>query len=604
MVSEKTDAIEEQDGGLFGRFEKEREELVASIDSFRGISSEVGGVPVLSSLDSVAKDLSENRFRLAVLGAFKRGKSTLVNALMGRRLLPMGVVPLTSIITMIRYGAEEGAEIHFIGGESRSVAIAELPSFITETGNPGNRKGVAEAEVIVDHPLLESGVMIIDTPGIGSSHLQNTMVTLDFLESVDAAVFVLAADPPIGQEELEFLRSVREYASRIFFVLNKVDYMDGPELEESLEFSREVLRSALADTNPKLYPISAKRALKARLENGPVSHSENGFAVLERDLDDFLWSGRAGAMLDAARARIGRLCSEIQWAIDIEISVLQESMERATEKHKWLRERKNEVRLTMDDAGSLVDASLDRIIKELEGKLLDHVREVEPGQRSRLGDFIDSLDRDMGPGDYVRAVEERTGELIEEAFQGFLMELEVELNRGIEGAVSRFEGVANEVLLDLDREISNLFNISLPGRAHFISPIDRSRFRFGKIEILNRDTIMPGEIVFALPGPLFRRRIRRRALEKLSEGLDGHSGRIRYDFSYRLRERGRRLKTEVRSSLDLSLEMIDSAISAAQAMMGAAKEARASRTEELRGLRDEVRSLMPESRKTSVFYER
>lgn len=395
MMSDKTDAIKDQDSVFFDRFEREKEGLIHSIDSLKMISKEIGNDFVSVSLDSVAKDLREERFRLAVLGAFKRGKSTLINVFIGRRLLPMGVVPLTSIITIVRYGIEEKAEIHFLGGERRSVDITELSSFISETENPANRKGVAEAEVIVDHPILEGGVMIIDTPGIGSSHLQNTMVTLDFLESVDAAIFVLAADPPIGQEELEFLKDMKEYASRIFFVLNKVDYMDGPELRESLEFSREVLRSTLGEEHMKLYPISAKMALKAKLGDDPVLYSESGFPMLERDLNGFLWNGRAVAMLDSAKARLGRLCSEIQTAIDIEANVLKESMEQATEKHQWLQRKKNEVGLTIDDAGSLVDASVERIIKKMERRLLDHVRGREPGLRARLGDFIDELDRDL-----------------------------------------------------------------------------------------------------------------------------------------------------------------------------------------------------------------
>ncbi len=161
--------------------------------------------------------LAEERFHLAVLGQFKRGKSTLLNALIGEPLLPVGVVPLTSIPTFLRSGARRAVRVSFYDGKHTDFAgltleqaSAVLARHVTEKENPENRLGVAQVEV--EHPsaLLRAGVVLIDTPGIGSTFRHNTEATLNFLPQCDAAVFVVSADPPITEAEREFLKAARK----------------------------------------------------------------------------------------------------------------------------------------------------------------------------------------------------------------------------------------------------------------------------------------------------------------------------------------------------------------------------------------------------------
>lgn len=120
---------------------------------------------------------SEGRFHLAVLGQFKRGKSTLLNALAGEPILPVGVVPLTAAPTFIQYGEtpkvsvkyQDGRKADEFTGASTTERSAYLARFVTEKGNPQNRVGVAEVEVFLPAPILAGGVVLIDTPGIGST---------------------------------------------------------------------------------------------------------------------------------------------------------------------------------------------------------------------------------------------------------------------------------------------------------------------------------------------------------------------------------------------------------------------------------------------------
>ena len=99
------------------------------------------------NLQRLVDKLRTNRFNLVVLGAFKRGKSTLINALLGEAVLPTAIVPLTSVVTIIGYGEQLDIRVHFQNGQTRQIAQKELVDYITEKGNPKNQKGVREVEI-------------------------------------------------------------------------------------------------------------------------------------------------------------------------------------------------------------------------------------------------------------------------------------------------------------------------------------------------------------------------------------------------------------------------------------------------------------------------
>ena len=126
--------------------------------------------------------LAEDRFNLAVLGQFKRGKSSLMNAIIGRDLLPTGVLPLTSVVTTLCYGPIERLLITRRDWTlTQELPLADLSDYVTERGNPGNEKGVLTAQVEVPVSFLRRGLHFIDTPGVGLASAANTATTYAFL---------------------------------------------------------------------------------------------------------------------------------------------------------------------------------------------------------------------------------------------------------------------------------------------------------------------------------------------------------------------------------------------------------------------------------------
>ncbi|MFI6352207.1 dynamin family protein [Streptomyces sp. NPDC050743] len=149
-------------------------------------------------LAAVGEQPAADRFRVLVVGEAKRGKSTLVNALLGRQVLPTGVVPVTALPTSVRAGTPEGVSVRFRDGRRKWHPLQALPGFVTQRANPGNRLGVEDVVVHLDTPQLAAGIEVVDTPGTGSVHEHNTEQARAALKTMDAALFVLSADPPVS----------------------------------------------------------------------------------------------------------------------------------------------------------------------------------------------------------------------------------------------------------------------------------------------------------------------------------------------------------------------------------------------------------------------
>lgn len=233
--------------------------------------------------------LAEDRFNLAVLGQFKRGKSSLMNAIIGRDLLPTGRLPLTSAITTLCYGPQPRVILKHKGWAlDQEIGTDELAQYVTEQGNPGNEKGVEEARIELPIPFLRRGLYFVDTPGIGSARQENTATTYAFLPDTDAAIFVTSVEAPLSEVEQDFLRDVRALARKLFIVVNKMDLLEPREQEPLLDYLRAGLAHSLGSDGLRLYPLSARLGLLAKQNQDPALLAASGFNELEDALAAFL----------------------------------------------------------------------------------------------------------------------------------------------------------------------------------------------------------------------------------------------------------------------------------------------------------------------------
>ncbi|MCK8604257.1 dynamin family protein [Desulfoferrobacter suflitae] len=317
---------------MLDAFRQRRQNLFDALGSLKGLAELREDRNVLESVDEISRKLADNRFYLVVLGQFKRGKSTFINSLLGTRLLPTAVVPLTSIVTVLRYGEEECVEVRFENGDRRCVARDELVDYVTEKGNPANEKNVAQVEISYPSPYLKDGVHIIDTPGVGSIFSDNTQVTYNFLPKVDAALFLLAVDPPMSQSELDFLKDVKQYVQKIFFIQNKIDYLDEEDRRESMLFSKRVIEEALGDGKVNIHPLSAKQALEAKLNRDEGKLEQSFLPDFDRVLGDFLTREKGKVLLQSVLQSGRKLLSDEEFAVKLEQKAVATPLQDLEEK--------------------------------------------------------------------------------------------------------------------------------------------------------------------------------------------------------------------------------------------------------------------------------
>jgi ribosome biogenesis GTPase A len=281
---------------------------------------------LLEKLGDLQARLDEGHLRVAALGQFKRGKSTLLNALLGVPILPMGVTPVTALPTFIRAGDFLRVRVAMAGDkfvEGVGDEVAEiLEQFISEAHNPNNERHVGSVSLEIPSALLAQGVILIDTPGVGSTHRHNTTAAEAALAECDAAIFVLSADPPITEVEVAYLEKIRVLIPRLLFVFNKADLLDEAEQATAIRFLETVLQDHAIAAPDGVFPVSARRGLRAKLDGDSQALQASGLARLEQTLADALVQEKRGILDVTLCARAADLIGDMLFQAELEYRAL------------------------------------------------------------------------------------------------------------------------------------------------------------------------------------------------------------------------------------------------------------------------------------------
>jgi len=176
---------------------------------------------------------------VAVLGQFKAGKSSFLNGLIGRSVLPVNVLPATAVITRIGHGPAERALVRHLNGRSEEIPLGELPEFVTEQRNPGNVKEVSIVDVELPSLSDFPGMRFVDTPGLGSVFAHNTKVSMDWLPRVGGVLIAVSVNHPLSEQDLNLLVEVFRHTPETAILLTKADLVSGIQLEEVAEFTKQ-----------------------------------------------------------------------------------------------------------------------------------------------------------------------------------------------------------------------------------------------------------------------------------------------------------------------------------------------------------------------------
>src|SRR5215211_7359099 len=251
--------------------EEIRNESISILDGLTRKSREFELPKPPKEFERYRQRLVENTYKVLVVGEAKRGKSSFINALIGEDILPTNVRVTTSQVFDVRLAEREAYRLRFEDNSRREITRDDLPRYGSQVlEDAGERPELDQVIrwIEVDTPtirFLPEGVSLLDTPGLGALYAAYAQITQRFVPHADAVIFVLDSEKPMVQSEIEFIETILNETSDIFFIQTKIDLYDEEAWRATLDRNREILEQKFGDslTDTNIRPISSELLLKA-----------------------------------------------------------------------------------------------------------------------------------------------------------------------------------------------------------------------------------------------------------------------------------------------------------------------------------------------------
>lgn len=319
----------------YADFLRIREEMNSLVATTQELSAELEISKETSQrIERVANIINNEIFRIIVVGGFSRGKSSLINALLGEKLLPAKLTPTTALLTFIRYG-EVPEAILFYKDERitpKTVPLDQLRDYlIIQRGaltqdDFGNRINTEfdRMEVRYPLPLCQDGIEIIDTPGLEEDETRQK-ITLSYLDHADAAIVLLSCQQLLTIEEERFIKEELQGRgfNHLFYAINFCDNLESPEDEEDIA----ARASQKLGEGAKIYLLSAREALEGKSQHDQELLAKSGFQVFEEDLKNFLVNGKGRLKIAAIINMSSLIFKELSELVDVKLNLLNNYQE-------------------------------------------------------------------------------------------------------------------------------------------------------------------------------------------------------------------------------------------------------------------------------------
>lgn len=380
--------------------------LKAALERLRFYAQSAGlGAGAIGEIDRVLARARNNTFVVAVVGEFNRGKSTFINALLGRPILPADALPATATVNRVRYGPRPTARIVYKATEdeperTEPVDVDRLREYVTKLDDDGERASqIKQAEVFFPLPFLEQNE-IIDTPGL-NDEISMTDVTYGILPEADAAIMLVVPQAPFGQTEEEFLNHLlNQDIGRVMFVINRIDQVRRPAdrdraiagIRERIESSTRRRAETIYAGDPEalaryqrrigtiqVFGLSAREALEARIHDDAARLEASGFPPFEAALRQFLEQGRGAARLKILANRVVLSGQQVAQALAVRLGALQLTQEDFNTTYQQSVEQLNTMNERLRTQIARIDitaAEVHRIATDQIAGLADHLKQV------------------------------------------------------------------------------------------------------------------------------------------------------------------------------------------------------------------------------------
>lgn len=442
----------------------------------------------MASIKDVLEKSSNDVFSVAVIGEFKRGKSTLINALLEQDVLPTDAMPATATLNRVTYSIKPFARIEYRDGNTEDVEIEKLAEYVTKLTEESEQRAATVKMATVYYPTsyCKNNVDIIDTPGLNDD---STMaeVTLSVLPEIDAALFVIMAQSPFSEYERDFLENklMSSDLGRILFVVTGIDRLDEEDVDRVLDSIRERINRYVIEKakklygedspefevyrqklgTPKVFGLSAKQALKGKVKGDNTLLEVSRFPVFEKELERFLTEDRGAITLQVQVNKILSAANEIIKSIQLREAALAMGQQEFQEKYADAKEKIAAIRAQREKEYQKIDDSANAAWNQLRPMADSFWNELKAGALAIVD--AEPLSKEDLSKDKLPATQERLLKKVQKASedQGRLLSerMQVQINAALGEEADRlteFEGDFFSRISDIQQSFITTGNLT------------------------------------------------------------------------------------------------------------------------------------------------
>lgn len=469
--------------GSYSAYKRTVSELTESLIQLKEYSEDIGLVHTAKSIGDTVEKVANDHFEVAIVGEFKRGKSTLINALLGQEVLPADVLPATATLNRVTYSETPYVMVEYKDGGSERVDINKLADYVTKLSYESELKAetVKQATVYYDTSFCKNNVDIIDTPGLNDDE-QMTNVTLSILPEIDAAVFVISANSPFSQFEKEFLekKMLSSDMGRIIFAVNcfgTFSKEDEDRIVETVEkrigsYVMEKAKAVMGEDSkefavykrkigkPKVIGVYAKKALMAKESDNAAMLEESNFPTFEKVLETMLTQERGVITLQILANKIISSGSELINSIIIRENSLMMETDEFMDKYTAAIEEIDDIRTKKRAEFVRINDAANKVFQGLQPILDSYWMQIEETAMKVIDAYpmsAEDLKKDKLKIVYSKLTE-RIKENIENKAQLICEQIQNEINIALSDEAERLQSFEDEFFASVTR-IQEMFSV-------------------------------------------------------------------------------------------------------------------------------------------------
>lgn len=507
--------------------------LLSKIEALSVIVNGYGDDSLKNEIITLGDKVVGNKLYVVVVGLFKRGKSTLINSLLEKNILPSSVIPVTALITIVEFNEKPSAKVYFTNGQIKDIELDNVEDYVTEEKNPDNKKKVSYVRIFENAEILKY-VSLVDSPGLGSAYEHNTQATLAFIPRIDAALFLLSADIPVSTIDLKLLEELQQHVTKIIFVFNKADLLNEEDLQKLVKHNKVILSKALqqneADIN--FHIVSSIHA------------EHNNFQLLRNELQSIGKNERESLLQSSSSHQLQLLCRQaelqLQFLADAYLLPLNELENRSRQlaaSIKLMNEQKDEFESIITGKIKLLQQSINADVNEQSNLL-----------QTKVTDIIASLIETNSPA--LQGLQKQLDEIILTKFENIKNEWEQKAKEHFKNLLQQYSQRSESFLHELSANLSAHLGQSME---LFSEQFDLNAYTSFYLSLDSGLSAVGNSLSFIdklFPSSFQRKKIHAKWKQHYREIIIRNTASIIYDLTYKIQESFRKFNYDLNRKMN------------------------------------------------------